>query len=299
MSGATGIEWTDTTWNPVRGCSRVSEGCRNCYAEKMAARFSGPGLAFEGFAELHKSSRVPPLYQGLNVETGEVEYSAPRRIPARSRWTGKVELLPNKLLEPLSWRKPQKVFVNSMSDLFHESLSDESIAAVLDVIRRCLSLGLGHTFQVLTKRPERMASVMRRLRFDPGDLNGAPHRTWIAESEDAPGYPLGSGWRGSTGLTNLHLGTSVEDQATANERIPHLLRCPAAVRFLSCEPLLGWVDLQDLVVVDAEDDEGFNGATIDWTGRAASAISAWRPACLSSSSSGVPGSMARSPERGA
>lgn len=100
------IEWTDRTWNPVRGCSRVSEGCRHCYAERMAARYSGPGLPFEGFA------RRGVVAMSTTADAGK-KYT---------RWTGRVELIPEKLDEPLHWRKPARVFVNSMSDLFHEAL---------------------------------------------------------------------------------------------------------------------------------------------------------------------------------
>src|SRR3990170_2369205 len=97
MGTMTKIEWTDSTWNPVRGCTRVSEGCRNCYAERIAARFSGPGQRYQGFARMTPSDGA--------------------------RWTGKVELIPDKLEEPLHWRKPRRIFVNSMSDLFHETLA--------------------------------------------------------------------------------------------------------------------------------------------------------------------------------
>lgn len=201
MSQNTKIEWTDKTWNPVRGCSRVSEGCGSargggCYAERIAARFSGPGLWAEGIAE---------------------------NTPGGPRWTGRVELVPGKLAEPLSWRKPCRVFVNSMSDLFHEGLSDDDIARVFAV----MSLASQHVFQVLTKRPARMAQLLSSREFVTLMDN---HRG--AEAGDF-NWPLRHVW----------LGTSVEDQATANVRIPLLLDTPAAVRFVSAEPLLGPVDL--------------------------------------------------------
>lgn len=124
----TSIEWTDKTWNPVRGCSRVSPGCQNCYAERIAARFSDPGGAFEGFA---------------------------KRSSSGGRWTGKVGLLDaKKLAEPLTWKKPIRCFVNSTSDLFHENLLNEEIAAVFGVMAACPHI----TFQVLTKRADRMES---------------------------------------------------------------------------------------------------------------------------------------------
>ena len=200
MGANTSIQWTDATWNPVRGCSRVSEGCRNCYAERMAARFSGPASPFHGFAK----------QRGTSVDTSDGTY---RRVAHGSAWTGKVELIPEKLDEPLRWRKPRRVFVDSMSDLFHESLSFEDIARVFYVMREAER----HTFQVLTKRPARAVEFMRM------------------ESSQRYGY---------AGLRNLWLGTSCENQATADERIPLLLQTPAAKRFVSLEPLLGPVDLR-------------------------------------------------------
>src|ERR1017187_3120358 len=124
--GKTTIEWTDKTWNPTRGCSRVSEGCTRCYAETLAARFSDTGAPFHLFA---------------------------KRTPSGPRWTGKVELIESILDLPLHWRKPTRVFVNSMSDLFHEALPDEAIDRVFAVMALCPQ----HTFQVLTKRAERMS----------------------------------------------------------------------------------------------------------------------------------------------
>ena len=185
----TSIEWTDCTWNPVRGCSRVSEGCRNCYAERIAARFSNAG----------------------SVEAGEFVGFA-ERTPAGPRWTGRVELIKSKLQEPLHWKKPRRVFVNSMSDLFHESLPDDAILEVFRVMQDCPQ----HIFQVLTKRPENMRRFMAE---------------WEGESI----------WEGP--VQNVWLGVSVEDQKTADERIPLLLQTPAAVRFVSYEPALGPVCL--------------------------------------------------------
>lgn len=212
------IEWTDVTWNPVRGCSRVSEGCRHCYAERMAARYSGPGLAFEGFAK----------HAGVDGPTSR---------PSAPRWTGRVELIPEKLGEPLRWRKPRRVFVNSMSDLFHERLSSVEIAAVFGIMA-CSSR---HTFQVLTKRPDRMRQFclgMERSHFQL--MSSALMRAPVD-------YPrplqLPQDWP----LPNVWLGVSVEDQATADERIPLLLQTPAAKRFVSYEPALGPITLRTLV----------------------------------------------------
>jgi len=127
----THIEWTDETWNPIRGCSRVSEGCRNCYAEKMAARFS-KGKTIK---EEHIQPAMP--YHGV-IENG--------------KWNGKIKFVPEHLEDPLKWKKPKKIFVNSMSDLFHENVPLRVIQKVWDVMGRAPR----HTFQILTKRPVRM-----------------------------------------------------------------------------------------------------------------------------------------------
>lgn len=126
MSAKTGIQWCDATWNPIRGCSRVSEGCRNCYAEVVAARFSGPGQAYEGLAR--------------------------RTSKGEARWTGKIMFVEKHLEDPLRWREPRRIFVNSMSDLFHEDVTDEQIDRIFAV----MGLADRHQFQVLTKRPQRM-----------------------------------------------------------------------------------------------------------------------------------------------
>ncbi len=217
------IEWTDATWNPVRGCSRVSEGCRNCYAERIAARFCGESQA-----------------GGLEVDTSAAFYGFAHRTgtsDGKPAWTGRVELIPEKLEEPLHWRKPRRVFVNSMSDLFHEGLSDEAIDRVFAV----MALAQHHTFQVLTKRPERMRAYM----------GGLPDRDVAVSSDRAHPEGIrtvrGRRDRGSDRLgplPNVWLGVSVEDQETADERIPLLLQMPAAVRFVSYEPALRPVDLR-------------------------------------------------------
>jgi len=204
MSAITKIEWADRSWNCVRGCSIVSPGCRSCYAMKQAHRFSGPGRAYEGLTKL-------------------TERSGPQ-------WTGKVVTVEDALLEPLSWRKPQRVFVNSMSDLFHEDVPDEFIDKVFAV----MALAERHTFQILTKRPERM-----REWFDENGRDAVQHTVH---------YPQFDRWRqsitlGQWPLPNVWLGVSAEDQQRADERIPLLLQTPASVRFVSCEPLLGPVDL--------------------------------------------------------
>lgn len=195
----TGIEWTDETWNPVRGCSKVSEGCRYCYAMSVAARFSGPGQPYEGLAT---------------------------RSPAR--WTGKVAFVESHLTDPLHWKKPRRVFVNSMSDLFHEDIPD----AWIDRIFGVMAAASRHTFQILTKRPERMRDYMRGLAHGFPRLEAAAGDVGYALSFE--GIPLVS-WP----IPNIWLGVSVEDQAAADARIGTLIQTPAAVRFLSCEPLIG------------------------------------------------------------
>jgi protein gp37 len=195
------IAWTDKTWNPIRGCSKVSAGCAHCYAEVMASRFGGPGLAYAGLTH-------------------------------RGHWNGIVRLVPDHLEDPLHWVRPQRIFVNSMSDLFHEYLDDEAILQVFDVIFRASQLR-GHVFQILTKRADRMKNILSRLRVDL-DHGG---RVYLARGNTDHGTPL------ALLLPGLWVGISVEDQAAANARIPLLLETPAAVRWLSMEPLLGPVDL--------------------------------------------------------
>jgi protein gp37 len=225
--GVTSIEWTDRTWNPVRGCTRVSEGCRHCYAEAFAAR-NMPG---------HRS---PTTGDPFAV-----------RAHGAARWTGRVELIPSKLDEPLHWRKPLRVFVNSMSDLFHESLPDEAIAAVFGV----MAAAPQHTFQILTKRADRLPRWFEWVNTqpcDPGTGGGDRHPfgviSWAATLEGVAGvsvrdlYERRGGGPAPWPLPNVWLGVSVEDQATADERIPLLLQTPAATRFVSYEPALGPVD---------------------------------------------------------
>jgi protein gp37 len=189
VSDKTGIEWTDATWNCVTGCTKVSAGCDNCYAETFAERWRGvPGHYFE---------------HGFDVI-----------------------LRPDKLDLPLKWTRPRRVFVNSMSDLFHDQVPDEYIARVFAV----MGTASQHTFQLLTKRHGRMRSLLNSTPFKLAVIREA---MGLHPQRMAPMWPL----------RNLWLGVSVEDQRWAEIRIPALLKTPAAVRFLSCEPLLGPVDL--------------------------------------------------------
>lgn len=212
-TATTEIAWTDRTWNPTRGCSIVSPGCVNCYAMKQAHRFSGPGKPYDG---LTKQTKAGP------------------------QWTGTVVPVEDALIEPLSWRKPARIFVNSMSDLFHEDVPDEFIDRVFALMALCQQ----HTFQILTKRADRMRSYMDRLGEGNlptplvdaacGILSARAAKDIRAISWDFPAWPLPNVW----------LGVSVEDQKRYDERIGHILRTPAAVRFLSVEPMLGPIDLR-------------------------------------------------------
>jgi protein gp37 len=198
MAEHSAIEWTDATWNPVRGCTKISPGCKHCYAEVFAERFRGvPGHPYE---------------RGFD----------PR-------------LVPEKLAEPLRWQTPKMIFVNSMSDLFHDSVPDEYIAAAAKVMIRAK----WHTFQILTKRSARMASLLRgRLRF----AAEARHIWW---------------------------GVSVEDRKHGLPRLSDLQEAPASVRFLSVEPLLeglGRVNLKGVhwVIVGGESGHGARPLKREW-----------------------------------
>lgn len=244
MSADSKIEWTDATWNIVTGCTKVSPGCDHCYAERLTERFHGKG----SFAE--------------------------------------VVLHPERLDLPERWRKPRRVFVNSMSDLFHKDVPDDFLAQAF----ARMALTPRHTFQVLTKRHGRMRAVT-----NSADFRGAAagHATdlivnrnwrrgqiattgWTTTPIDSAGYLFSPPWP----LPNVHLGVSVEDQKHADLRIPVLLGTPAAARFLSCEPLLGPVNLDrhlydhaltsvpsgglHWVIVGGESGSGARPLELDW-----------------------------------
>ena len=183
----TQIEWTDSTWNPVAGCSIISSGCKNCYAMEMARRLESMGVE---------------KYSGLTRLKGK-----------RTVWNGKITEDHDALSIPYRWRKPRKIFVNSMSDLFHEKVSDDFILKVWNVMRETPH----HNYQILTKRPERMADMLTK---------------YIREV-----------------LPNVWLGTSIEEQETA-QRVFHLKKTPAQIRFISFEPLIGSVGEIDLSGID-------------------------------------------------
>jgi protein gp37 len=174
-------------------------GVFNCYAERVAARFSSIGMPYEGLA---RSVAV------TKDKGGEFPI-----VQSEARWTGEVAFIEDRLNDPLHWKKPRMIFVNSMSDLFHEKVSDEWLIEIFNVMVRAQK----HTFQCLTKRPERMMSWMKHL-YEGRIAPAPPHNVWM--------------------------GVSVEDQKTADERIPFLLRTPAAVRWVSYEPALGPVDFR-------------------------------------------------------
>ena len=218
------IEWTDETWNPTLGCSRVSPGCDNCYAER------------ESSGRLNSL----PAYAGLTVGR---------------KWTGEIREIPDRLDKPLRWKRPRRVFVNSMSDLFADQVSDVYIARVFAI----MALANQHTFQVLTKRPQRMASLLGRagagnfwtlvaaaLRGDHGDTESRERLLDTLTRVDG----------GGVALPNVWLGTSIESQTFAF-RARHLLETPAAVRFVSAEPLLGPLDLSPWLTPSMAE-------TVDW-----------------------------------
>lgn len=227
MGTKTGISWTESTWNPIRGCLRVSEGCRFCYAESVAARFSGEGAPYEGLARF-----VTPA--GSDKQ--------------EARWTGEVMLVEDHLRDPIKWQKPRMIFVNSTSDFFFEKIPLE----FRDRMMAVMALAPRHTFQVLTKRAE----VMREYLNDPA----MPARVLDA----ARGLIAPKQWtddfnqlsydieNGRQFLPHVWWGVSAENQATANERIPALLDTNAAVRWVSYEPAIGPIDFEK--IVDRETD---------------------------------------------
>lgn len=196
MGDSTKIEWTDATWNPVTGCSKVSQGCKHCYAER-------------GWSRLGHL----PAYQ--------------------ERAFTDVECHPERLYQPIRWKKPRRIFVNSMSDLFHPDVPDEFIDEVFAVMALCPQ----HTFQVLTKRARRQRDYLRSGGRASAvfDIMRTAEIGYYAGGDKLPpqSWPLQNAW----------IGVSVEDQATADDRIPLLLQTPA-VRWISAEPLLGPVSLE-------------------------------------------------------
>jgi protein gp37 len=219
--GDTKIEWTDKVWNPLSGCTKVSQGCKNCFAERLFPRVYGRDVVIA-----NQCIEVVPF-------------------TVRHRKFTDVKLHADRLEQPLHWRKPRMIFVNSMSDLFHEDVPDEFIDRVFAV----MALASRHVFQVLTKRPERMLGYMvsrsKSAQYWKGAVRGFGYSLEY-EGISLVRFPLPNVW----------LGVSVEDQETANERIPLLLQTPAAVRWVSAEPLLGPVDFR-AITVDYEEMRGY------------------------------------------
>jgi protein gp37 len=257
-----GIGWCDETWNPVRGCLRVSPGCENCYAEAVAARFCGEGQPYEGLIKIRKDGS--------------------------RRWSGDVVAVPSHMMDPMKWKRPRRIFVNSMSDLFHPGLDNEDILAVFAV----MACSPQHTFQVLTKRPQEMLEWFDWFRnhvleaamdgetideariavladalgnmivgetshkdYDGSDeaalIKGKLEELYIKEWDTPSG---GTAWqhRLPWPLPNVWLGVSTENQQYADERIPLLLQAPAAKHFISAEPLLGPVDVSKYLRLKTE-----------------------------------------------
>lgn len=208
MADNTHIEWTDATWNVVTGCAVVSPGCTNCYAMKLA----GTRL------------RDHPSRKGLT-----------RDSKAGPVWNGQVRFNADWLTQPLRWTKPRKIFVCAHGDLFHEGVTDDQ----LDQVFAVMALAPQHVFQVLTKRPERMRQY----------LTASNRQLHIAQA-GTPHDGAGELWWGRFlkpwPLPNVWLGVSIEDQTRAEQRIPALLETPAAVRWISAEPLIGPVDLKNI-----------------------------------------------------
>jgi len=243
MSDNTKIEWTDATWNPITGCSVVSAGCKHCYAMKLA----GTRL------------RNHPSRHGLTIDTS-----------AGPVWNGKVRLNAEWLDQPLRWKRPRRIFVCAHGDLFHESVPDEWIDRVLGIA----ILAPQHTFQILTKRATRMRDYFRAIADDKD-------RAWkfrqvsgnvltsgmLQEPNPAHGVALRAR-RGEVMFGNVWLGISAEDNESFDERINPLLETPAAVRFLSLEPLLGPINddvaCVDWVICGGESGQNARPMQADW-----------------------------------
>jgi protein gp37 len=206
MGDRTKVEFADATWNPLRGCSDLSRGCRNCFAKLIAARMGAPGKPFEGYAFMQDGKPF---------------------------WTGKVKIVERVLMEPLTWRQERAVYVGSMSDLFHPELAQDE----RDAIHGTMALCGQHTFQILTKRPEAMCAYY-------GDPEvWARIEKWaraIYRMHHGREYPSQGHLRGP--MPNIWAGTSIEDQRTANRRLPWLLKTVACRRFVAYEPAIAPVD---------------------------------------------------------
>lgn len=213
MAQSSTIEWTEATWNPIVGCSKVSAGCKHCYAERMSVRLAGMARAAEATGAA--AGRKQAYQQVVN---------------GRGRWNGRILTVDAALEDPFKWKSPRRIFVNSMSDLFHQDVPEEFVRRVFEVMNRCPQ----HVFQVLTKRPENALRLAPQLRWSE----------------------------------NIWLGTSIED-ATALHRVSDLANVPSSLRFLSLEPLLGPISGLDLrgihwVIVGGESGPGARPMRVEW-----------------------------------
>jgi protein gp37 len=260
VSDKTGISWTDATWNLFRGCSRVSEGCRHCYAESIAKRFSGPGQPYAGLVRFGRRERPhAATLRSIGIRGTE-------EVPIG--WNGEVRLIPTSIFQPMRWTRPRRIFVNSMSDMFHERLSNEEIAIAFGV----MAAAPWHTFQILTKRAARMHEWFAWIAETVGPCTSAILAFVLEAAAKAAAtfnlkIPRGrkaSGPQATWPLANVWLGVSVENQAAAGERVNALLATPAAIRFISCEPLLGPVDLAEFFDPCAVPCGEDGTDTLDW-----------------------------------
>jgi len=244
----TKIEWSEFSWNPVVGCSKVSEGCKNCYAERLAA--SGRLQQFEQY----------------------------QKVITNGKWNGTTSLVPHILDKPLHWRKPRMIFVSSMGDLFHDSVSFESVLKIIGIII-CTPW---HTYQILTKRPERMYDffacfpdgwfIREGMKFSSfseeffalDSVKGIVSEQQIEKANIYYKTHYDQSNRGKLDgpvpfpIPNVWLGVTCENQRCADERIPTLLQIPAAVRFISCEPLLEDININIHYLNDIK-RQGFTG----------------------------------------
>lgn len=247
MADKSNIGWTDATWNCLYGCSRVSPGCEHCYAERHCHRFSGEGERHEGLTVLRKKGPV---------------------------WTGKIDLAYHRLFEPFKWSNPRKIFVNSLSDVFHENVPFDFVKAMYGV----MACSPHHVFQLLTKREDRMAEFYADMDVRVQSLGGRAAvweclywagqavRQLHAEGKLTKGQanrylqrlevvPIHAVWP----LPNVWLGVSTENDEMLNRRVPKLFECEAAVHWISAEPLLSALpSLSKYLVRDA------NGRRVDW-----------------------------------
>ncbi len=230
---STKIEWAEETWNPIIGCSHASPGCDHCYAERMAGRLSNIPAQYENYSKVVRWGQHPKtdMYYGLG------------------QWNGETHLVEFAIQKPFHWKKPRRIFICSMGDLFHETVPFEWI----DKVMVWATIATQHTFMVLTKRPERMKEYFSREREEIADgLEKACYDIGISFDDDPDSAACyvwnrinGVTAKETTGwpLTNLWIGVTAENQEQADKRIPILQHIPAAKRFVSIEPMLGPVDL--------------------------------------------------------